>query len=286
MAIALVAHPTLGTLSSQLGDALPVTGIYYPARTQPKDATLPFFADLTAMLAETGASICAFLSPYDGIEKDVERCLAVGVDVLCGGPLPKIDSAPGSGDCPRCAIGAIHHFSPLFTKARQQRENPSLGDSVYLRLVAGAQSPGLLPAWWAVCNQWALALDLLGETPPAVYLSANNRGRAYHVALTATAPSGTIIQIAVAPQRRLAEFSLIGRGGSLAASATQGGLTLAGAQSTQVLHDATPPPELAWMRAFYEDEAPPATDESSFGTPLLQGLRRALRQRQPISIDL
>ena len=63
MAIALVAHPTLGTLSGQLGDALPVTGIYYPARTRPKDAALPFFADLTAMLAETGASICAFLSP-------------------------------------------------------------------------------------------------------------------------------------------------------------------------------------------------------------------------------
>ena len=288
MAIALVAHPTLAALTSQLGDILPVSGIHYPSRSRPKGAALPFFGDLSAMLEETGARACAFLSPYASIDKDVELCLAVGVDVLCGGPLPKLKRTPDIGDRSRCAIGAVHRFSPLFAKARQQRENPSFGEPVYLRLVAGAQGPGLLPAWWTACNQWALALDLLGETPPAVYLSANNRGRAYHVVLTATAPSGTIIQIAVAPQNRLAEFSLIGRGGSLTASATQSGLTLAGAQSTRILHDATPPPELAWMRAFYDDEDSPVTDESSFGTPLLflQGLRRALRQRQPIFIEI
>ena len=72
----------------------------------------------------------------------------------------------------------------------------------------------------------------------------------------------------------------------LAASASQGGLTLAGAQTTRILHDVTPPTELAWMRAFYDDEDSPVTDESSLGTPLLRGLRRALRQRRPVRIDL
>ena len=79
MAIALVAHPTLGTLAGQLGAALPITGLYYPARSRPKDATLPFFADLTAMLEETGADVCAFLSPYTDLAKDIGICLEAGV---------------------------------------------------------------------------------------------------------------------------------------------------------------------------------------------------------------
>ena len=293
MAIALVAHPALGTLAGQLGDALPITGLYYPARSRPKDVTLPFFADLTAMLEGTGARVCAFLSPYAGLAKDIGVCLEAGVDVLCAGPVPKLDLAAArkahTQTGVRLSLGGIHHSAPHFTKAYQQRLNPFFDQPVYLRLIAGAQGPGLLPTWWAVCSQWALALDLLGEVPANLHLSANHQGRAYQVALTAAAPSGAIIQLVIAPQRTLMVLTLLGRGGLISASATQDGVALANAQTTQIVHDAMPPAELAWLRDFNDKKDPPATTDGSpreYGAIMLRGLRQALRQRQPVLLAL
>ena len=178
MAIALVAHPTLDAVTEQIGDALPITGLYYPVRSRPSDSTLPFYGDLTAMLAETGAHTCAFLSPYQNLHKDVKTCLEAGVDVLCGGPIPKLDDQTALQSKARLAIGGVHHSSALFNKALQQRLNPSFAQAVYLRLLSGAQGPGLLPAWWAACKQWTLAIDLLGETPLQLHISAYRQGRA------------------------------------------------------------------------------------------------------------
>ena len=42
MTITLSAHPTLDPLVGQLAAALPIKGLYYPARRHP-DTTLPFF---------------------------------------------------------------------------------------------------------------------------------------------------------------------------------------------------------------------------------------------------
>lgn len=289
MAIALVAHPALGALAEQLGDALPITGLYYPARSHPRDATLPFFSDLSAMLAETGASSCVFLSPYQGLHKDIGICLEIGIDVLCAGPVPQLDNQIVLQTSNQLVIGGIHHSSPLFNKALVQRNNPSFAAAVYLRFISGAQGPGLLPAWWAACSQWAFAVDLLGESPTSLHLSAYHQGRAYQVSLTAVTPSGTAIQLVIAPQRALSELTLLGQGGLISASSAQGGIALASALGTQVMHDVLDPPEIAWVQRYKEKKDRPQFDRSSpasYGPILLRGLRQALRLRQPVSLSL
>ncbi len=278
MTIALSAHPALNPLVGQLADALPIKGLYYPARRNP-NTDLPFFSDLPAMLQATSPRVCAFLSPYADLHNDVHTCLQSGVDVLCAGPVPKADQP--------IASGGVHRGSPLFAKALQQRSNPSFAEPVYLRLVAGAQEPGLLPAWWATCRQLAFASDLIGETPAQVHLCANRHGRAYQVVLTATAPSGASIQLVVAPQSALAELTLLGQGGVISASTAQSGIALANSKGTHVVPDAaTPPAELAWLRDFLEKENPPSEDSGDYGQALLSGLRRALRTRQPVLVNL
>ena len=201
MTIALSAHPALNPLVGQLADALPIKGLYYPARRHP-GSDLPFYSDLPAMLQATSPRVCAFLSPYADLHNDVRTCLQAGVAVLCAGPVPKADQP--------IASGGVHRGSPLFAKALQQRRDPSFAEPVYLRLVAGVQEPGLLPAWWAICRQLAFASDLLGETPSQVHLCANRHGRAYQVVLTATAPSGASIQLVVAPQPATRRANLAG----------------------------------------------------------------------------
>jgi hypothetical protein len=292
MAIALVAHPALGVLASRLGDELPVTGLYYPARSLPRDASLPFFTDLTTMLEETGARVCAFLSPYDGLHDDVAICLRVGVGVLCAGPVPKMDLTAAQSICEqtgaRLTWGNIHHFSPLFNKALAQRRHPSFAAPVYLRLLAGAHGPGLLPTWWSAYNIWTFAVELLAESPSQLHISANNRGRAYHAVLTATTKSGASLQLVIGPQRPLAELTLLGRGGLVSASAGQGSIALASTQGTQLMQDILPLPEIAWLRDFSKKKDPSFPDESTLGfaMTLLSSLRRALKQRCPVELSL
>ena len=276
MTIALSAHPALDPLVGQLAAALPVKGLYYPARRNP-GTDLPFFSDLSNMLQATSPRVCAFFSPYADLHNDVHTCLQAGVAVLCAGPVPKADLP--------IPTGGIHRGSPLFAKAFQQRRDPSFAEPVYLRLIAGAQEPGLLPAWWAACRQLAFASDLLGETPAQVHLCANRHGRAYQVVLTATAPSGASIQLVVAPQPALAELTLLGRGGVISASAAHSGIALASAKGTHVVPDAaTPPAELAWLRNFLENENAPSEHSGDYGQALLSGLRRTLRTRQPVLV--
>ena len=278
MTIALSAHPALVPLVGQLAAALPIKSLYYPTRRNPS-TDLPFFSDLPAMLQATSPRVCAFLSPYADLHNDVHTCLQAGVAVLCAGPVPKADFP--------IASGGIHRGSPLFAKALQQRRNSSFAEPVYLRLVAGAQEPGLLPAWWAICRQLSFASDLLDETPSQVHLCANRHGRAYQVALTATAPSGASIQLVVAPQSALAELTLLGRGGVISASAAHSGIALASTKGTHVVPDAaTPPAELAWLRDFLENENAPSEHSGDSGQALLSGLRRALRTRQPVLVKL
>ena len=278
MTIALSAHPGLDPLVGQLVAALPIKGLYYPARRHPSTA-LPFFSDLPAMLRATSPGVCAFLSPYAALRDDVRTCLQADVAVLCAGPVPKADLP--------IAIGGIHRRSPLFTKALQQRRDPSFAEPVYLRLVAGVQEPGLLPAWWAACRQLAFASDLLGEAPAELHVCANRHGRAYQVVLTATAPSGAALQLVVAPQPVLAELTLLGRGGVVAASAAHSGIALASTKGTHVVPDATAPPaELAWLRDFCEKKNLPSEHSGTSGQALLGGLRRALRTRQPVLVAL
>ena len=278
MTIALSAHPALVPLVGQLAAALPIKGLYYPARQNP-DTDLPFFNDLPTMLQATSPRVCAFLSPYADLHSDVHTCLQAGVAVLCAGPVPKADLP--------IASGGIHRGSPLFAKALQQRRDPSFAEPVYLRLVAGAPEPGLLPAWWAVCRQLAFASDLLNETPAQVHLCANRHGRAYQVALTATAPSGASIQLVVAPQPAVTELTLLGRGGVISASSAHSGIALASTKGTHVVPDAaTPPAELAWLRDFLANENAPSEHSGDSGQALLSGLRRALRTRQPVLVKL
>lgn len=276
MTIALSAHPALNPLVGQLAAALPIKGLYYPARRN-TDTDLPFFNDLPAMLEATSPRVCAFLSPYADLHNDVHTCLQAGVAVLCAGPVPKADQP--------IASGGVHRGSPLFAKALQQRRDPSFAEPVYLRLVTGVQEPGLLPAWWAACGQLALASDLLGESPAQVHLCANRHGRAYQVVLTATTPSGASIQLVVAPQPALAELTLLGQGGVISASAAHSGIALASTKGTHVVPDETSPPaELAWLRDFCEEEKPPSEHSGDSGQALLSGLRRALRTRQPVLV--
>ncbi len=278
MTIALSAHPALAPLVGQLAAALPIKGLYYPAR-RPPNADLPFFSDLPAMLQATSPRVCAFLSPYADLHHDVHTCLQAGVAVLSAGPVPKADRP--------IASGGVHRRSPLFVKALQQRRDPSFAEPVYLRLVAGAQEPGLLPAWWAIWRQLALASDLLGEAPSQAHLCANRHGRAYQVALTATAAGGAAIQLVVAPQPAIAELTLLGRGGVISASAAQSGIALASAKGTHVVPDAaTPPAELAWLSDFLVKENAPSEHSDDDGQALLSGLRRALKTRQPVWVDL
>ncbi len=289
MAIALVAHPALGAVTEQISEALPVAGLYYPARSHRSDPTLPFYGDLTAMLEETGARTCAFLSPYQNLHKDVKTCLETGVDVLCGGPIPQLNDQTALQSKARLTIGGVHHSSALFNKALQQRLNPSFAQAVYLRLLSGAQGPGLLPAWWAACKQWTLAIDLLGETPLQLHISAYRQGRAYQIALTAAATSGTTVQLLIAPQRTLTELTLLGTGGTISASSAQNGIALSNAQGTRIMPDVLPPAEIEWLRRFEHKNAPPQPDGASIsdcGPLLLRGLRQALRQKRPIALKL
>lgn len=277
MTIALSAHPALDPLVGQLAAVLPVEGLYYPVRRQASTA-LPFFSDLPTLLQATNPRVCAFLSPYADLHNDVRTCFQADIAVLCAGPVPKADRP--------IASGGVHRGSPLFAKALQQRRDPLFAEPVYLRLVAGVQEPGLLPAWWAACRQLAFASDLLSATPAPVHLCANRHGRAYQVVLTGTTPSGAALQLVVAPQPALAELTLLGQGGVIAASAAHSGITLASPKGTHVVPDATAPPdELAWLRDFCEQKNPPSEHSDDRGQALLGGLRQALRTRQPVLLN-
>ena len=277
MTIALSAHPALDPLVGQLAAILPVEGLYYPVRRQASTA-LPFFSDLPTLLQATNPQVCAFLSPYADLHNDVRTCLQADIAVLCAGPVPKADRP--------IASGGVHRGSPLFAKALQQRRDPLFAEPVYLRLVAGVQEPGLLPAWWAACRQLAFASDLLSTTPAQVHLCANRHGRAYQVVLTGTTPSGAALQLVVAPQPALAELTLLSQGGVIAASAAHSGITLASPKGTHVVPDATAPPdELAWLRDFCEQKNPPSEHSADRGQALLGGLRQALRTRQPVLLN-
>jgi len=277
MTIVLSAHPALDPLVGQLAAILPVEGLYYPVRRQASTA-LPFFSDLPTLLQATNPRVCAFLSPYADLHNDVRTCLQADIAVLCAGPVPKADRP--------IASGGVHRGSPLFAKALQQRRDPLFAEPVYLRLVAGVQEPGLLPAWWAACRQLAFASDLLSATPDQVHLCANRHGRAYQVVLTGTTPSGAALQLVVAPQPALAELTLLSQGGVIAASAAHSGITLASPKGTHVVPDATAPPdELAWLRDFCEQKNPPSEHSDDRGQALLGGLRQALRTRQPVLLN-
>lgn len=280
MTIALSAHLALDPLVGQLATVLPIAGLYYPVRRQTSTAlpSLPFFSDLPTLLQATNPRVCAFLSPYADLHDDVRTCLQAGIAVLCAGPVPKADQPIVSG--------GVHRGSPLFAKALQQRREPSFAEPVYLRLVAGVQEPGLLPAWWAACRQLAFASDLLSATPAQVHLCANRHGRAYQVVLTGTTPSGAAVQLVVAPQPALAELTLLGQGGVISASAAHSGITLASPQGIHVVPDAiAPPDELAWLRDFCEQKNPPSEHADDSAQALLGGLRRALRTHQPVLIN-
>ena len=201
-----------------------------------------------------------------------------GVAVLCAGPVPKTDQPHRQWRRPSRV--------PLVCQgATEAARIPSFAEPVYLRLVAGVQEPGLLPAWWAACGQLALASDLLGESPTQVHLCANRHGRAYQVVLTATAPSGASIQLVVAPQPALAELTLLGRGGVISSSAVHSGIALSSAKGTHVVPaETTPPAELAWLRDFCEKANAPSEHSDDNGQALLSGLRRALRTRQPVLV--
>ena len=279
MTIALSAHPALDPLVGQLAAVLPIKGLYYPTRRQ-THPDLPFFSsDLPTLLQATNPRVCAFLSPYAALHDDVRTCLQAGSAVLCAGPVPKADRP--------IASGGVHRGSPLFAKALQQCRDPSFAEPVYLRLVGGVREPGLLPAWWAACRQLAFASDLLSTPLAQVHLCANREGRAYQVVLTGTTPSGAAIQLVVAPQPAFAELTLLGQGGVLSASAAHSGITLASPKGTHVVPDTTaPPPELAWLRDFWQGKNPPCEHADDGGQALLVGLRRALRTSQPVLIDL
>ena len=290
MAIAIVAHSPLSSLVSQLDGALPIAGFHSPNRSQLKDSKLPHFNDLGSMLSATKPRLCTFLSPYPTLREDVLCCLQNGIDVIAAGPIPHLDlettnQALAQTEA-RLAIGGIHHTSPLFNTALKQRNQDSFATPVYLRLLAGVQGPGLQPAWWAACQQWAMATDLLEEKPEQLHLCSNRQGRAYHLTLTARAPSGALIQIIIAPQRYLSEMTFLGRGGLIAASSAQSGIVLTNNRDTQVVHDTLPPAELEWLDNFYEHRDPPSESSCDFSTALLRGIRQALKQNQPILLTL
>ena len=119
-----------------------------------------------------------------------------------------------------------------------------------------------------------------------LHLCSNRQGRAYHLTLTARAPSGALIQITIAPQRYLSEMTFLGRGGLIAASSSQSGIVLTNNQGTQVVHDTLPPAELEWLGNFYEHRDPPSESSCDFSTALLRGIRQALKQNQPILVTL
>ena len=192
MTIALSAHPALNPLVGQLAAALPIKGLYYPARRNP-GTDLPFFSDLPAMLQATNPRVCAFLSPYADLHNDVHTCLQAGVAVLCAGPVPKADLAhrqwwhpsrvapvcqgtPAAaqlfvcrtglfaprGRCPRAGIAAsvVGHLSPASLCQRPARRDPipgtSLRQSPRTRLPSSVDRHG---------SQWRV--DPASRRPPA-----------------------------------------------------------------------------------------------------------------------
>ena len=283
MSIVLVAHSALSSLVKRIGNALPVDGLYYPTgSSQPRDRSMPVYSNLTAMLEETGATTCAFLSPYQGMHRDVITCLESGRDTLCSGPVPQLGEQTvaqiNTTSDVRLLTNGAHRFSPLFIKALEQRHHPSFAKAVYLRLVSGGQGPGQLSAWWNAYGQLAFAIDLLGETISQLHISACHLGRAYQITLTAATATGTSIQLTTAPQHSLSEMTLLGQGGVITASAAQSGIAIAGGQGTLNMPDVLAPAEIAWIQGFRQKTDPPAPLNSSCCIPDSQGLLRALRQ--------
>ena len=115
MTIALSAHPALVPLVGQLAAALPIKGLYYPARQHP-DTDLPFFSDLSAMLQATSPRVCAFLSPYADLHSDVHTCLQSGVAVLCAGPVPKAELPIATGGIHR-GVAPVYQGTPAAARS-------------------------------------------------------------------------------------------------------------------------------------------------------------------------
>ena len=170
MTIALSAHPALAPLVGQLAAALPIKGLYYPARRHP-DTTLPFFSDLPAMLQATSPRVCAFLSPYADLHNDIHTCLQAG------GRRP------------------LRRTRAQGRPAHRHRRHPSRGRPCLPRRSSSGEtlrlpSRSICVSWPASksrdccrrggpsCGQLSLASDLLGESPcPSPSLRQQPRSR-------------------------------------------------------------------------------------------------------------
>jgi predicted dehydrogenase len=292
MAIALVATPSQAELVAHLDARLPIAGLFTPGR-RPAGPQAPLFTDLTAMLQQSGALTCCFLAPYVALEKDVRTCLEAGIDVLCAGPLPcsqkAIDQllATTGRNGARLAWGGAYRFSPLFQALRQQRSLPSFGSPVYLRQVAGG-GHGLLLAWWALCELLSQALELLDARLEAVHLSACRHRGKYHAALTGRTASRAMAQLLVAPFHP-GDLALLGTGGLLGTNGLAGSAATATAAGTLLHSSPELRPEAAWLSAFAQKKDSPVLPERSthpLHRAILSGLRRALRQGQPVRVEV
>ena len=243
---------------------------------------LPRFDDVTAALDAGVAEVVVILSPYRGMAADALLCRQRQVPVITAGPMPGVAQNRKTG-----YIEAAGRWRYHLTVQRlfQSSSRPAFGSPVYLRHIAGG-GRNALGLWWAALEGLELIAGLLG-TPRRLWVTATRGGGRWHATITVITIDEASAQLVITPTAVSGdEVMLLGTGGLLWGEGVREHVIEQTDGGSRLLADDEAWPDGRWAAAAIAGDALAlqSSMDDALRQALLPALRRAARQRQPVSL--
>ena len=297
----LIAAPGQEGLVGAISRRLTVAGVIGVGRSRFRSlAGVPVFADLPAAIAQARPDVVCFLAPSSRMGDLVQQAVKSGLPVLSSGP-PELSerawralSGQMQNGGPPLVWGRRFAYSDVHRRLLEQRQQPGVGDAVYLRCVGGGNG-GLLSTWWSLCEMVEQAVDLLGADPVHLYVTAKSARRRCHAVATAVMANRSSAQLVAVPSGFpcCGDLTLLCTGGLLTSRAAFGGAVGDEGVGSSKYWLATPDlaPEPEWLADFADrrgraEGGPSGPPLSAYPAQraLLAALRSALRRGEAVEV--
>ena len=221
LTVGLIANAQDHSLIKYLQHHFTISGVYLQGDDDANITAFPIIKDIASLL-KTNPKLCCFLSPYQGLEDDLRRCLENGSHVLGAGPLftsttqYKHIQALAQKNGLHLQWNPMHIHSARHQTLLTQSRRSAFGTPVYLRQIRG-NGHSLLAAWWATTALYDAAVDLLG-TPSRLLVNAHTAANGYYqVVITLQTINEANAQLIVSPTSIPGEghLSFLGSGAML-----------------------------------------------------------------------
>ena len=290
----LLAAPSQEQLVAAISRRLSVAGgIGLGRASWFRSLALPVFADIDSALAQVRPDVVCFLAPSSRMGDLLRQAVKSDLPVLSAGPpdLPprawRALSGQIQGGGPPLVWGRRFAHSDAHRRMMEQRQQPAMGDPVYLRCVGGGDG-GLLSTWWSLCEMIEQAVELLGADPVLLHVSAKSARRRCNAVATVVMANRSSAQLVAIPSSFPCggDLPLLCTGGLLPSHAAFGGAVGDRSVRSPDYWLATPDlaPESEWLADFAghcaRADDPPRTPLSAYPAQraLLVALRSALRR--------